>query len=273
MENIETSVNKRPQLSIVIPCYNAQEHMPKLFENLKGLKNLDYEVIFIDDGSIDKTRELIIEEAQNNSAIKLIQLSYNIGAGNARNIGLRNCSGEYVFFLDADDFLDEDFYKVCEKAVETDADITMFRTNTYDYAEKSLVNTDIDWLWTEPYPINELFKPEDIKDDLFTFSRGVLWNKLYKRDLIEKNNLFFLNIPIHNDSYFAHTASIVAEKIYIMDEAFMTYCTNRAESISEKYKEQKFYQKICIDALYYFLVGKNLHKKYEKAFIKYNYAN
>ena len=188
-------------VSVIMPCYNSEIYLPNLFQMFKAQTFKNYELIFIDDGSTDNTNLLISEQLKKDKRMKLITLKKNTGQSNARNVGLKHAIGDYIIFLDSDDIFYPNLLKTTyELALKNKVDILIF-----DFECRFSNNTSCrfhrNYLFNHPYPINEVFSPTDIRDNIFSFSKGVTWNKLFKRDLIVKNNLLFLNLKIHNDCF------------------------------------------------------------------------
>ena len=254
-------------VSVIIPCYNSEIYLPNLFQMFKEQTLKNYELIFIDDGSKDNTNLLIREQQKKDKRIKLITTEKNTGAGNSRNVGLKSAIGEYVIFLDSDDIFYPNLlnrsYKIASKY---NVDILVFDFECI-YSNNTSCHQYRNNLFHSPYPINEVFSPMDIPDNIFTFSRGVTWNKLFKRDFVIKNNLKFLNIKRHNDSFFVYTAYVMAEKIYVINEVLLTYRKNNKNSTSIMYKnEAKEYIEANLMELRLFLLKKNLYDIYENSF-------
>ncbi len=261
---------KRPKVSVVIPCYNAAQFLPDLYTYIEQQTFKNFEVIFVDDKSTDNSVNLIEEFKKKDNRISLIKLSQNLGAGNARNEGLKHVRGKYLIFLDTDDIYKpnmlEEVYNTAEKYK---TDITMFKSVCFDDAAKTYTNEDIWWLWTPPYPVNTVFGPNDVQDTLFTFCRGALWNKLFKTSFVRKNKLKFLNLKRHNDSFFVYSAYALANSMYVMDKVLIVYRINNNNSITGKEDCHIECSNISIAALENFLKEKNLCDKYKNALIEY----
>ena len=254
-------------VSVIIPCYNSEIYLPNLFQMFKEQTLKNYELIFIDDGSKDNTNLLIREQQKRDKRIKLITTEKNTGAGNSRNVGLKSAIGEYVIFLDSDDIFYPNLLNTSYKiASKYNVDILVFDFECI-YSNNTSCHQYRNNLFHSPYPINEVFSPMDIPDNIFTFSRGVTWNKLFKRDFVIKNNLKFLNIKRHNDSFFVYTAYVMAEKIYVINEVLLTYRKNNKNSTSIMYKnEAKEYIEENLMELRLFLLNKNLYDIYKNSF-------
>lgn len=256
-------------VSVIMPCYNSEIYLPNLFQMFKAQTFKNYELIFIDDGSTDNTNLLISEQLKKDKRMKLITLKKNTGQANARNVGLKYAIGDYIIFLDSDDIFYPNLLKTTyELALKNKVDILIF-----DFECRFSNNTSCrfyrNYLFNHPYPINEVFSPTDIRDNIFSFSKGVTWNKLFKRDLIIKNNLHFLNLKIHNDCFFVYAAYVLAEKIYVTNDVLLTYIYHNKNSITLTYQSYRAESKEKnLKELKYFLFDKNLYHTYKKAFQK-----
>ena len=256
-------------VSVIMPCYNSEIYLPNLFQMFKDQTFKNYELIFIDDGSTDNTNLLISEQLKKDKRMKLITLKKNTGQANARNVGLKYAIGDYIIFLDSDDIFYPNLLKTTyELALKNKVDILIF-----DFECRFSNNTSCrfhrNYLFNHPYPINEVFSPTDIRDNIFSFSKGVTWNKLFKRDLIVKNNLLFLNLKIHNDCFFVYAAYVLAEKIYVTSDVLLTYIYHNKNSITLTYQSYRAESKEKnLKELKYFLFDKNLYHTYKKAFQK-----
>ena len=120
------------KISIIIPCYNQEKYIEKCLQSVLNQPCSSYEIIAVDDGSTDRTPEILREYAKNNERIRVFEVG-NMGAGAARNYGFGYALGEFVFFMDSDDFLERNALSVLSAVTESEsADIYFFNFNTYD---------------------------------------------------------------------------------------------------------------------------------------------
>lgn len=109
-----------PKVSIIVPCNNIEPWLGLCMDNLVGQTLDDIEILCIDDKSTDDTLKLLKQYAKKDERIKIISHKKNMGVAAARNDGLRIATGQYICFVDPDDFVDKDFYeKLYNKAIET----------------------------------------------------------------------------------------------------------------------------------------------------------
>ena len=130
---------ENPKISIIIPCYNCERFLENVFSMIDNQTFSDYEVIFINDGSTDRTKKLITEYSKKNKRAKLISYIKNKKAGHARNLGLKKAKGDYVIFLDTDDiYLPSLLKSTYDIAIKTNVDIVFFKTGYLDDRTKEI---------------------------------------------------------------------------------------------------------------------------------------
>ena len=159
------------KLSVIIPVYNSMLYLDKCIDSLVNQTINDCEFIFVSDGSTDKSVDIIKEYQKKDKRIKLLEKE-NGGQASARNLGLSNASGEYIAFLDSDDYVSFDMYKVMyDRANRDNLDIVVcnyylaypdklekMTNNITDENEK--VITREEYFLLSPGPCNKLFKKE-----------------------------------------------------------------------------------------------------------------
>ncbi|MDR2160688.1 MAG: glycosyltransferase, partial [Desulfovibrio sp.] len=113
-----------PKVSVIIPVYNTEPYLRRCLDSVCGQTLREIEIICVNDGSTDGSLEILREYAQKDSRVKVIELEENKGAGAARNAGIDAARGEYIGFVDSDDYVDLDFYETLYvKAQETQAEV------------------------------------------------------------------------------------------------------------------------------------------------------
>lgn len=176
----------------------------------------DMEIICVDDGSTDESLKIIKKYRDVDNRIILISQK-NSGAGAARNRGHSIARGEYLSFLDSDDFFEpnmiEEAYNCCK---ETNSDFCVFRSDSYSVSDDLFAKTP----WTirkELLPDEKVFSIKDVKGDIFKLFVGWAWDKLYSSAFIKENKILFQEIRTSNDMYFVFSALIKAERISVID--------------------------------------------------------
>ncbi len=213
-----------PKISVIIPVYNAEKYLPRCLESVLNQTLPDIEVICINDCSPDNCLSILKEYAQRDSRIKLIDFKENRGAAAARNIGIDEAQGEYIGFVDSDDFVDLDFYeKLYNRAIETDADAVKgtFLCYNNDKEESSLI---LEHDLNEKIKVNKAYF-------YFTFTTAI-----YRRIFIKKNGIKFPEGLVHfEDPCFTVKAALFYNKVEIV-ENINYYYTDNKHSISRENK-------------------------------------
>lgn len=254
-----------PKVSVIIPCYNAQKYIGQCIDSLLCQTLSDFEIICVDDGSTDETPVILKGYAERDSRVKVLEQK-NLYAGVARNKGLAAAEGEYVIFLDGDDFFAENMLETaCRAADEKEADAVIFGFRRFDDKKQIFFPKDenprIDLI-----PDTDVFCAKDIPDDIFRITSPAPWTKLFRRSFVEKTGLQFQELPNSNDFFFILSALSMAERICAVGEALTFYRVNMATSIQgSKHKNPLCFLE-AIDALYAQLNKTGLYGILEKAF-------
>ncbi len=228
-----------PKVSVIIPVYKVEAYLPACLDSVLAQTFPDWEVICVNDGSPDNCGAILAEYAQKDSRIKVITQE-NQGLSMARNNGLKQAVGEYILFLDSDDFIHPQLLDICHTLAEKE-NVQMVSFNFLNHKEKESV-------FIPNYMTNEIkyivtntplyFQKKRHKHKITVNS----WSKLYKRDLI----LDLSFIPGITMEDYPHTYAVLAKhpKTVILDIP-LYYYTNNPESISSahiKTKNIKDYQ-------------------------------
>ena len=219
-------------VSIIIPVYNQSRYLNKSFNSLIYQDYDNLEIICIDDGSTDNSLSVLFELKNIDSRIRIIQQD-NKGAGAARNNGLNYANGKYVIFLDADDSFDRMLIeKLVAKSELLQSDICICKAFAVQ-ENGNKVEMDYSNKIFQCY-YNKTFSANDIAQDLLTSFSVEPWNKLYLREFLLKLRVQFQEIKKTNDLFFTTVTLLNADKIAVLDEALIFYCTdNRNKNINE----------------------------------------
>ena len=211
-----------PLISVIIPVYNMEKYLRECLDSVINQTLKDIEIICVDDGSTDNSLEILKEYAKKDKRLKVFTQK-NKGAGAARNLGLTHATGEYLAFLDGDDYYSFDFAnKMYTKAKEKDLDILICSAQNYNI--KTNTYQTMPWsLNVKMLPENDIFSVNDIKKYIFNFSQNWNWNKIFKKSFIDKNNIKFQELYRTNDLLFTNKALVLAKKISTIQEDLVTY--------------------------------------------------
>ena len=219
-----------PSVSVIIPAYTAETSLSETLDCVinQTLKNI--EILFVDDGSTDRTLDVICEYADTDPRIKILHTSHE-GAGAARNTGMASARGEYLSFLDADDLFDA---QMLEKsyllAQRTQADIVVFK-----YCEQNFMTGE---LWHDRGLSHRAIEHGGniaIGIDGLSWTTPAPWNKLFRHAFLKEHELRFQNLRTCNDFAFTKIATLAARRIFFLNEELLIYRKNPHNISSTRY--------------------------------------
>ncbi|MFP3123365.1 glycosyltransferase [Ectobacillus funiculus] len=176
------------KVSVIIPVYNAERYITQCIESLLSQTLLECEFIFVNDGSKDNSRQIIENYTKLDDRVKLINQK-NQGVSIARNVGLLSAIGEYVGFVDADDYIERDMYEILyNSAKQSDCDIVV--SNFESEIEGHTVITKY------PFPVDTVLKRDYIEEEILPYflktdDLNTACNKIYRNKVIKENNVKF----------------------------------------------------------------------------------
>ena len=257
------------KISVIVPVYNVEKYLRQCLDSVINQTFSDIEIICINDGSTDNSLRILEEYSKKDNRIVLLNQK-NSGAGVARNKGVELAKGEYIQFLDSDDYFEPDLLeKMLNKAISFNSDIVVCSYKKVDdlgnITESKNPNSPIN---LDKTPLGKPFNSDDFKEDIFSLLTPIPWNKLYRRELITKNNIKFPDINICEDIAFVHSCIAIAENILVFDEELVNYRFNRPGSMATYRTKYTIDVVHSCNALKTFLEKNNLYKKLEIAFMK-----
>ena len=228
-----------PIVSIIVPIYNVELYVERCLNSLTQQTYQNIEIIVVNDGSTDNSLNICEKISSKDSRIKILNKK-NGGLSDARNYGLKHSKGEYIYFIDSDDWCEQELIeKMIQKMINTKSDLGIC-DYWIDYVNDNF-SLKKECKCFELYTKNEI--PEAIylldKSGMF----NVVWNKMYKRNLIIKNNISFEldGMPgedlLFNVDYFKYT-----ENICFIDEKLYHYMRQDETTLVNKYNEKLYLQ-------------------------------
>jgi len=247
-----------PKISIITTIYNAENDLPRLLESMKSIKNDNIEFFLIENGSCDSSYNICLRYAAEDSRFSVYHIERNVGYIRARNIGIEKCSGEYIGFCDSDDYLSDIGYEqALDKIEETNCDLFLGSYCIVKGNQKKIMKVSVaDGIYSDQglQKISPLFF-----GDFNGMHRlnGYVWKNIYKRDVIIRNNIYFIDDikpaeeQIFNLEAFRGSKSVVIDNIilyyYVFNPLSITAQVNKEFSASENCKRIS-----------------NLHREYKK---------
>ncbi|SDB46910.1 Glycosyltransferase involved in cell wall bisynthesis [Pseudobutyrivibrio sp. YE44] len=239
-------------VSIILPIYNVEKYLDRCMESVINQTYRNIEIIMVDDGATDSCPQKCEEWAKKDSRIKVVHKK-NAGLGEARNTGLEHATGEFVFFLDSDDFVSKDLVAQCiSKQIENDADIVLYGFSRVD-GNGNVYKNNI------PQPSKVLYTGNEVREDVLPAliaSKGKTvsglwmsaWCCMYSKAKIDSINWKFVSEReiIAEDVYSLLTLYSVVDRVAIVTKALYFYCDNAA-SLTHVFREDR------IDKINHFL--------------------
>ena len=220
--------NEKIEISIIIPCYNSFNKMEKCLNSLENQTYKNFEVIIIDDFSIDNSYEKMkIYKNNSNLNIKILRNEYNIGAGETRNKGIKNAVGNYIFFIDADDYISNDTlekvsYIINNNSNEIDCIVfDYYKVKNNHFSRINMIEN----------------QKQGFMDTNIAFSniKGCTCGKIYLKKIIVENNILFLNLKRNEDMPFTKIAISFCDNIfYYKEKPLYYYVMNETSLMHDK---------------------------------------
>lgn len=243
-------MNNQPLISVIIPVYNVEQYLSQCLESVINQTYSKLEIICVDDASTDESLEILNQFAEDDHRVQVIEKK-NEGVSQARNVGLQAATGQYIMFVDADDWIEQD---TCKKALEAmngnKADIVMW-SYVSEYGKSNSPKTI--------FPDNCVFERQEMLDRLHRRFIGIVgeelthpeladsicpvWGKLYKRSLIVESGVTFVDlaeIGTYEDGMFNLETFFYANKMVYLNQCLYHYRKNNTISVTSVYREELF---------------------------------
>ena len=226
-------------ISIIIPVYNGEKYIPELINNLKAQKasSNTLELVFVDDGSIDKSLEILNSYRESEEFTLSVYSQENSGVSAARNLGIKYAKGDYITFLDVDDFVTDDYYATLNgTAAKGDSDVFVFSSVRVRGTQKPELSGD--------YPAPEKISNHDMLCKMVgNPTEYGACNLLYKSEFVQKNSLSFaVGFKYYEDYHFIYRAFALADGILITEKPIYFYMM-REGSAMQRFTRDRL---ICI---------------------------
>lgn len=263
-------------ISIIIPIYNVEKYIKQCVDSIINQTYKNIEIILVDDGSPDNCPEICDEYAKSDNRIKVIHKK-NGGQSDARNAGLEKVTGDYVMFVDGDDWIDKDTCEKCIISAKNDADLVMFsyrKENGQKSYNKFIFSEDI--IFNKDDFHNKVHRrmagplEEELKTPENFLSLCTVWGKLYKKEIIGNNKFIDIKkIGSYEDGLFNLYIMKNVNKAIFLNKYFYHYRLND-NSIIQTYKPDLFNQHTYLFSLINdYIIKNNYGKKWIKSLSNY----
>ena len=230
------------KVSVIIPIYNAFDYLQPALDSVIAQTLKEIEIICIDDGSIDKSFELLKEYQKKDDRIRIVTEA-NAGPALARNNGIKRARGEYLAFLDADDFYEKDFLEelYCAATAEN-LDIAIGEYDIYN-THKARFESPVLPDHSEIFDGYNVTSKNEHPDKILSSTTGSAWNKLFRRSFVESKQLSFPeDVRMYEDVYFTVTALSFAERVGRVPKVLMHHRVHNEQARVKNFS--KYYSQI-----------------------------
>lgn len=220
-------MNLNMNLSIIVPVFNLEKYISRTLDSLLNIKcSFEYEIIVVNDGSTDRSEEIIAEYQKNNKCIKLFSIE-NGGVSNARNFGLSHAMGKYITFVDGDDTVEADFFEVAINELEQ---------NGYDFVQGNfrIIDGETISFAQRVYSDVELNSMDDMLASFFHPSNkkihNTVWGKVFRGELLV-NKTFDSDLKMSEDTKFMFDVIMCAKKVKLLSMFAINYFLRDSSAI------------------------------------------
>ena len=222
------------KISVIIPVYNVEPYLPKCLDSILGQTFQDMEVLCVNDCSTDGSLDVLQKYALADSRVKFFNNSHNIGGALSRNVGLDHATGEYVYFMDSDDWLEPNYLEVMLATIErAQTDVVLNLNILQETPKGSTLYTQFAMKTADEH--GEFFN----RWDMIANTPCLLWARLYKRAFLEEHHLRLSAVRTTCDDYIFHYIShIYTDKTFVFMGPAYHYRIHQ-ESITGQAKNAK----------------------------------
>ena len=213
MENF--AINKLPLITLIIPAYNTEKYLSRCIDSVISQSYKNLEIILVSDGPID-CHNICDEYVQKDDRIKVIK-NIGKGLGGARNVGLDVANGEFIGFIDSDDYIDKYMYEKLLMCMQDEVDLAVCDVNVCGPGLIELRESEQEYLRIKYDGIFEIQKEHIFNTNVSS------WNKLYRKNIIDKYNLRFPINMQYEDFPFFFFYILVSSKAYYLNEKLYNY--------------------------------------------------
>lgn len=244
-----------PKVSIIVPVYNTAEYLPKCINSLINQTFRDIQIILVDDGSQDNSLEICNNFAKKDSRITVLS-QQNQGPSAARNKALEIAKGEFIGFLDSDDYTSEHTYETALTYMTKDVDLVIWGVN--------VLSTDnlpyVDWFQDIYFKIRATNKIKLDKNIKFQ-TAVVPWNKLYKKSIIDNNDITFPEGRLYEDNAFWWKYTMFCQNAYFLEDKLSYYNLRKTSlrgDVIHKIDEKEADRIYMVEDVYNFCKSRNI---------------
>ena len=215
--------NQSPKISIIVPVYNVEKYLPRCIDSILSQTFKDFELLLIDDGSPDNSGKICDEYAQKDSRVRVFHKP-NGGVSSARNLGLDNAQGEWITFIDSDDYIGDDFLEIPDNTLE---DLLI-----QNY--KLIIDGELFLKSFEKKVILDSGMKDLVNENIAKRIYRVPWAKFFKKSIIDNNNIRFADgVKIGEDTLFVLDYLCFTRSVRYMSSSSYMYRKEESETLKK----------------------------------------
>ena len=239
------------KISVIVPVYNVEKYIEKCLDSLKNQTMKDIEFIIVNDGSTDNSQRIIDKYVKNDKRFKSI-IKENGGQGSARNFGLENANGEYIGYVDSDDYIEKNMYeKMYLEAKKNNSDIVLCGNYVVDENGKIL----------REEKLNSSGQIDKNKNKIL-FDKMAVWNKIYRRTFLNSLNIKFREKKWYEDFDFSMKVLLSTNSIYVIDECLYYYFQRSGSTMNNNNFKRNLEIIDAFEEILLFMKNKSIYDKY-----------
>ena len=255
------------KVSVIMPIYNAYDYLRPAIDSVLDQTLREIELICIDDGSTDSSFELLKEYQQKDERVRIVTET-NAGPALARNNGMKRARGEYLAFLDADDFFEPTLLEnLYSSARERNLDVTIAEYDIYNSRKATFESA-------QPAEHDEIFADGAVTsknlcpDKILLSTNGAAWNKLFRRSFVAEKNLSFLpDVKMYEDAYFVVLALSMAERVGKISDVLIHHRVYTDQSRVKMFRKYYSQALVVYGAMKEFLRQNGMYSPLSTAFL------
>ena len=235
----------KPMFSVIVPIYKVEDYLRKCIDSILLQTYKDFELLLIDDGSPDNCGKICDEYKKKDKRVRVIHKE-NGGLVSARNTGIKESIGKYICYVDGDDWILPTLLEEVEKIIKENNDLDMVVYNARriykDYTKE--IDFDIETGFYNKERLEKEIYPYMMYDNRKSFCQGLIfpvaWNKIYKRELLEKHYCRDERIKMGEDNAFVFECLLYANKVYFLNKVLYEYNQLNVTSFMNSYDKNRF---------------------------------
>ena len=268
-ENFNPERNKEPLVSVVVPFYNVEPYITQCLTSIVNQTYKNIEIICVDDCGQDNSAKIVKEFAKKDKRIKIVEHRKNKGYCNAVSSGIKKAIGEFIMFVESDDFIEPDCVKcVTEKLIETNFNVVMFKTDLLMNNKRS------EYIW-EPYYKDHCEGKITMDDSCLSNFPYYYWNKGYKREFLLKEEVKWRNNGIFEDQEFFFRVFTNSPYTYLIDKSLYIYRIRSQSLMNQCYTDFKKVDDLFLvmKKIFDYLKKNKIFDKYKNSYTKLIHKN